>query len=159
LHEEKSVIGRKKQASKKGSWRKSLRITSRTVFIMVSLLIVGGLYLAVNSRVARLGRQVLDRQNEKAELERQTAELHSVLAELTMPDKMMERALELGFRPAEMGDIQYIVVEGYLDPDPFVAPAPPESFIEHTGSLSPAYTETLGDWVSRLVKPRTGTTR
>jgi hypothetical protein len=153
------VIGRKKQASKKGSWRKSLRVTSRTVIIIVALFIVGGLYLAVNSRVAQLGRQVLDLQIEKAELERQTAELRSRLAELTMPDKMMERALELGFRPAEMGDIQYVIVEGFIDTEPFVAPEPPDSLIEHSGSLSPAYTETLGDWVSRIVKPAGGEPR
>lgn len=121
---------------------------------MVGLLIIGSLYLAVNSRVARLGREVLDLQVGKAELERQTAELRARLAELTMPDKMMERARELGFRPAEMGDIQYIVVEDYVGPDPFVAPEPPDSLIEHVGSLSPAYTETLGDWVARIVRPR-----
>jgi hypothetical protein len=93
---------------------------------------------------------------EKAELERQTAELRSRLAELTMPDKMMERALELGFRPAEMRDIQYVVVEGYIDPDPFVAPKPPDSLIERNGSLSPAYTETIGDWVSRIFRAGRG---
>lgn len=120
--------------------------------LILALLIVGSLYLAVNSRVARLGREVLDFQLEKAELERQTAELRSHLAELTMPDKLMERALELGFRPAEMEDIQYVVVEGYVDPDPFVAPQPPESLIDRGGSLSPAYTETLGDWVARIVR-------
>jgi cell division protein FtsL len=147
------VIGRKKQASKQGSWRKSLRITSRTVIIVVAMLIVGGLYLAVNARVAKLGREVLDLQVEKAELERQTAELRSRLAELTMPDRMMERALELGYRPAEMSDMQYVVVEGYVDPQPFVAPEPPDSLIGHDGSLSPAYTETIGDWVARITRP------
>lgn len=152
-------MGRKTQASKKGSWRKSLRITSRTVIVVISLLIVGGLYLAVNARVARLGREVLDLQIGKAELERQNAELRSRLAELTMPDKMMERALELGFRPAQMGDIQYVVVEGYVEPEPFVAPEPPDSLIEREASLSPAYTETLGDWVSRLVRSGSGSPR
>lgn len=127
--------------------------------LIVVLLIVGGLYLAVNARVAQLGREVLDLQTEKAELERQTAELHSRLAELTMPDKMMERALELGFRPAGMGDIQYILVDGYVDPDPFVAPQPPETLIEREGSLSPAYTETIGDWVSRLARSGGGEAR
>ncbi|MGD2161780.1 MAG: hypothetical protein PVI81_00710 [Anaerolineales bacterium] len=146
------MIRKKKQASKKGSWRKSLRITTRTVMLGVALLIVGALYLAVNARVAKLGREVLDQQFEKAELERQTAELRSRLAELTMPDKMMERALEIGFQPAGMADMQYVVVEGYVDPDPFVAPAPPESLIERNGSLSPAYTETIGDWVSRVIR-------
>lgn len=147
------MIRRQKQASKKGSWRKSLRITSRSVLLVVSLLLVGGLYLAVNARLARLGREVLDLQIEKAELERQTAELQSRLAELTMPDRMIERARELGYRPAEMGDIQYVVVEGYVDPEPFVAPEPPDSSVEYAGSLSPAYTETLGDWIARVARP------
>jgi hypothetical protein len=58
-----------------------------------------------------------------------------------------------------MGDIEYVVVDGYVDPDPFVAPQPPDSFIEHDGSLSPAYTETIGDWVSRIATAGGGSAR
>jgi len=148
-----NVKKRRKQAFKLTPWRSQLRVTSRTVLTAIVLLIVGGLYLAVNARVARSGRSVLIMQSEQAELQRQIAELTATLAELTTPERMQERALALGFRPAELGDIEYVVVTDYVPPDPFVAPIPPNSTTERDGGLSPAYTETLGDWISRLVSP------
>ena len=147
---------RQKQAFKLTPWRSQLRVTSRTVLAAIVLLIVGGLYLAVSARVARSGRSVLILQSERAELQRQIAELTATLAELTTPERMLARALELGFRPAELGDIEYIVVVDYVPPDPFVAPKPPNSTTERDGGLSPAYTETLGDWISRFVSPGGG---
>ena len=147
----RNVKKRRKQAFKLTPWRSQLRITSRTVLTAIVLLIVGGLYLAVNARVARSGRSVLTLQSERAELQRQIAELTATLAELTTPERMQQRAFELGFRPAELGDIEYVVVSEYVPPDPFVAPKPPNSTTEREGGLSPAYTETLGDWISRLV--------
>jgi hypothetical protein len=143
----------RKQAFKLTPWRNQLRITSKTVLSAIVLLIIGGLYLAVNARVARSGRSVLTMQSERAELQRQISELTATLAELTTPERMLERALELGFRPAELGDIEYIVIAAYVPADPFVAPQPPDSTTERDGGLSPAYTETLGDWLSRLVTP------
>jgi hypothetical protein len=119
---------------------------------VIALFLIGGMYLAVNSRVAREGRRVLELQSQMADLERQTAELRSNLAELTMPGRMLEQALEMGFRPAEMGDIMYVVVPGYQSRDPFVAPSPPTSLADREGGLSPAYTETLGEWMSRWLR-------
>jgi cell division protein FtsL len=140
---------RSTQAVKQGSWRSQVRITSRTILPVIALFLVGGLYLAVNARVAREGRKVLELQSQMEELERQTAELKSNLAELTMPGKMLEQAMELGFRPAEMGDILYVVVPEYQSGDPFVAPSPPTSLTTRERGLSPAYTESLGEWMSR----------
>ena len=94
----------------------------------------------------------LELQSQMAELERQTAELRSNLAELTMPGRMLELAFEMGFRPAEMGDIIYVVVPEYQSGEPFVAPSPPTSLTDREGGLSPAYTETLGEWMSRWLR-------
>lgn len=143
---------RSTQAIKQGSWRSQVRITSRTVLPVIALFLIGGLYLAVNSRVAREGRRVLELQSQMAELERQTAELRANLAELTMPKRMLEDALAFGFRPAEMDDIIYVVVPDYQPGEPFVAPNPPSSLTAREGGLSPAYTETLGQWMSRWIR-------
>jgi hypothetical protein len=133
-----------------------MRITSRTIIGSLALLIVAGMYLAVNSRVARAGREVLVLQNERAEFQRQIAELTSTMAELTTPQHMLERALELGYWPAGMGDMLYIGVDVYVAPETFEAPLPPASTSDHTAALSPAYTETLGEWLIRVVRPRGG---
>lgn len=143
---------RSTQAIKQGSWRTQVRITSRTILPVIALFLIAGLYLAVNARVAREGRKVLELQSQMDELDRQTAELRSNLAELTTPSRMLEQALEMGFRPAEMSDMLYVVVPGYQPIEPFVAPEPPSSLSAREGGLSPAYTETLGEWMSRWLR-------
>lgn len=144
------------QVRRKLPWKSQVRITSRTIIGSLALLIVAGLYLAVNGRVARAGRDVLVLQNDRAEFQRQIAELTSTLAELTTPQHMLERALALGYEPASMGDMLYINVDGYVAPEMFEAPLPPSSTSDHASSLSPAYTETLGEWLIRVVRPRGG---
>jgi len=116
---------------------------------LIALLIVGGMYLAVNSRHARAGRQVLNLQMQEAELLRSNAEMGATLAELTSPEQMYQRALGLGFRPAYPAEIEYILVKDYTPPLPFIAPRPPASTNTGEGMLSPAYTETLGEWLLR----------
>lgn len=147
------------QVRRKLPWKTQVRITSRTVIGLLAVLIAAGMYLAVNGRVARAGRDVLVLQNQRAELQRQIAELTSTLAELTTPQHMLERALELGYRPAGMGDMLYISVDQYVAPVSFEAPLPPSSMNEHASSLSPAYTETLGEWLVRVIRPRGGGAR
>ncbi|MFA9406089.1 MAG: hypothetical protein ACERKX_09770 [Anaerolineales bacterium] len=140
---------RKEQAFKQAPWRTKVSMTGRTVLPLIAMLVVGGMYLAVNSRLAKTGQRVLILQNEIAELQRRNAELTATLASLTTPDLMWERALELGFHPATKEEVEYIIIENYIPPETFVAPLPPSSGETHRSGLSPAYTETLGDWLSR----------
>ncbi len=116
---------------------------------LIGILIIGGMYLAVSARLTRAGRQVLDLEEERNNLLRQNAELTSTLAELTSPERMLERALALGFEPVDPSTIEYVLVEEYEEPPPFVAPRPPASTGVGEGTLSPAYTETLGAWLLR----------
>jgi hypothetical protein len=123
---------------------------------LIALLVVGGMYLAVSARQARIGRRVLDLERERANLVRKNAELTATLAELISPERMMERASSLGFRPASPDQIEYILVEGYSPRQPFVAPSPSASTNLGEGILSPAYTETLGAWLFRWLGWGTG---
>jgi hypothetical protein len=149
-------VAKHNQVRRKLPWKSQVRITSRTIIGSLVLLIVAGMYLAVNGRVAQAGREVLVLQNERAESVREIADLTSTLAELTTPEHMFERAQELGYRPAGMGDMLYINVDAYVAPEMFQAPRPPSSTTDHASSLSPAYTETLGEWLIRIVRPRGG---
>ena len=139
------------QATRQAPWRLQVRTTSNTMLGLVALLVVGALYLAVNARLARAGREVLRLEVERAELVRRSGELTGRLADLTTPKRMLERAASLGFRGAHTNDIQYLVVEGYAPPPGFVAPRPIGNPPRPRGGLSPAYTETLGEWVQRLL--------
>lgn len=143
------VTRRRTQAFKQAPWRAQIRFTGRTLVWLIVVLLVGGMYLAVSSRVASAGQEVLTLDRLRAELQRENAELTATLAELTTPQRLMERALEMGFEPVTADQISFVVVPGYRAPSPFVAPNPPAHTTRGDGTLSPAYTETLGSWLMR----------
>jgi hypothetical protein len=124
-------------------------MTSNTMLALAALLLVSALYLAVNARLARAGRDVLRLEAERAELVRQIGNFTGRLADLTTPGRMLERAASLGFHSARPRDIQYLEIDGYSPSPAFVAPRPIGSPPQSRGTLSPAYTETLGQWLQR----------
>ncbi len=140
---------RRRQAFLLAPWRARVRTASGLLLWGLVLLLVGGMYLGVNGRLARAGRQVLVLEARRDELRRANAELRTQLAALTAADKMKERAEALGFRPARAEEIEYLVVEGYVPEPEFQAPRPPGSPEPRPTRLSPAYTETLGEWLVR----------
>ncbi|MCJ7511835.1 MAG: hypothetical protein MUO23_02560 [Anaerolineales bacterium] len=147
------MTARKKQAFRQTPWRLQLRVTGRTIQVTVVLLVVAGLYLAVNARLADAGRQVLVLQERGEDLQRANAELTAEYAEMTNPARMLKRAAALGYKPADPYEIFYLQVEGYVPPPAFVAPRPPTTRLEGATRLSPAYTETLGEWMTRWLTP------
>lgn len=145
------------QAFRQAPWRNFRQSTGNTLLGLVALLVMAGMYLAVNGRLAAAGRELLNLERRRAELLRETTTLASQLADLTSPQKLLERAASMGFHPAHAKDTEYIVIEGYLPPAGFRAPAPIGSPVGPSGGLSPAYTETLADWVLRAVEQVRGT--
>lgn len=141
----------RRQASKQAAWRIRIRSTSSTVMWVVVLLVIGGIYLAVNARMARTGRALLVLEDRRTELRRVNAELTSELAALTAPERMVQLAAAMGFRPALQDEVEYVLVEGYTPEEPFVAPRPAAWDAEPFVTLSPEYSETLGQWFTRFL--------
>ena len=140
-----------RQASKQAPWRIHIRSASGTIMWILVLLVIGGVYLAVNSKMARTGREVLDLESVRTELRRTNAELTSELAALTAPNRLEELAAAMGFRPATQDEVEYVFVEGYQPEAPFIAPRPVSWEGDIPVSLSPAYSETLGQWFARFL--------
>lgn len=110
------------------------------------------MYLAVSAKLAEAGRRVLVLESRRTELMHQNALLTARLAEMTAPEVMLARAVALGFEPAGPEDIEYVAVDGEGSGDPFVAPRPPGTNSRALGGLSPAFTETLGEWFTRWMR-------
>jgi len=140
------------QAFKQAPWRLQIRATSRTALWIVGLLVLGGLYLAVNAKVARAGRELMVLERQQELLARANAELNATYAGLTAPELMMARAAYFGFRPVKPEEVEYIRVEGAISDPSFVAPRPPRSDTNRFGMLSPSYTETLGERLTAFLK-------
>jgi hypothetical protein len=144
------------QAFRQAPWRIARQSTGSTLLGIVAILVVAAMYLAVSARVAQAGRELLRLESRREELLRETSVLGAQLADLTTPERLFERAASIGFRPAHAKDIEYIVIDGYVPPAGFKAPAPIGSPVGHDGGLSPAYTETLAEWLVRVVKNARG---
>ena len=138
------------QAFKQAPWRIQILNTSRTALWIVGLAVLGGVYLAVNAKVARAGRELLVLERRHESLVRINGELDAAYAGMIAPEIMMERAAYLGFRPALPNEVHYLTVDGFEIVDEFEAPRPLKSEEPRQGMLSPSYTETLGDWLSRF---------
>lgn len=146
----------RQQATRQAEWRGQLRSTGLVVLVLSTLLLIGGMYLAVNNKVARAGREVLRLEAAREELSRTNSALRAELAQATAPEIMLERAEGLNFRPARLSDVEYLVVEGYQPGEPFIAPRPPAGTDDVSTMLSPAFTETLGDWMARALAGQGG---
>jgi hypothetical protein len=144
------------QAFRQAPWRIARQSTGRTLLGLVAMLVVAGMYLAISARLAEAGRELLRLEERREELIRETSVLGATLADLTTPNRMLERAASMGFHPAHAKDIEFIVIDGYAPPPGFRAPPPIGSPVGRSGGLSPAYTETLADWLLRAVEEMRG---
>ena len=119
---------------------------------VIGLLVLGGVYLAVNAKVARAGRELLVLEGRREALQRANSELGAALAAATAPEIMRARAAYLSFHPAGPDDVQYLFIEGYAGEPGFDPPRPLSSLADRRSMLSPAYTETLGEWLARWLE-------
>jgi hypothetical protein len=143
---------RPRQAFRQAPWRVEVRTTSRTLAVALALFVVGTMYLAVSAKQATAGREVLALEARRSELMHANDLLTARLADMTAPEVMRVRAVQLGFEPAGPDDIEYMAVEGFQHDPAFVAPRPPGTYAAGEVGLSPAYTETLGEWLSRWLQ-------
>jgi len=138
------------QAFKQAPRRLQILSTGRTALWIVGLVVLGGIYLAVNAKVADAGRELLVLQRQQESLVRINGELSASYAGMISPEVMMERAAYLGFRPALPNEVIFLNVDGFENNSEFEAPRPLSSDVARPGMLSPSYTETLGEWLSRF---------
>jgi hypothetical protein len=131
------------------NWRAILRSTGSTLLWMMILLVLGGLYLAVSSKAAQAGRNVMELEVEFNQKQLVADELTADLADLTSPQRMRSIAQSLGFRDATTGDVIYLDAVGIEQEEVFVPPAPRTLRGSQKQGVSPAYTETLIDAFQR----------
>ena len=151
LGQRMGVKAKRTHASRQAPWRLQVRWTGKTMLLAIVLLVVSSVYLAVNARLAKAGRDVLSLEEHRSDMLRLTSELSAELATRTAPETMMARAASLGFHAAQPDDVLFLTVDGYMPPADFIAPRPPAAPDEGQAMLSPAYTETLGEWLMRWI--------
>jgi hypothetical protein len=85
---------------------------------------------------------------------RSISDMETQLAYLTSEETMKERAKELNYHPAGPDQIFYIEVPGYGGRQALTFAQPPVPVVVAAPTLSPAFTESLVDWVvENVIKP------
>jgi hypothetical protein len=144
------------RAYRQAPWREQTRLLTIGLSAVLGLMAMLGLFIFTGAQAAEAGLRVQslirDRDGYLRTLELQQGKL----ARLQSTVWMHQRALALGFVPATADDLDYLE----LPPLPAQPPTyiSPTSFLntEPVVSLSPAYKETLLEWILRMIHPAGG---
>ncbi len=139
------------QAYSQAPWRKQLQIAVFFMVIMVFCALVAGIYLNVSARSVTLGHEIQQMQERIDDAERTNEDLQTELAYLRSSSVMEERAHSLGFEPVAADHVFYFDVPGYVDRQTAVLAQPPSTTVVLPDTVSPAYTESLFDWLKNNV--------
>jgi hypothetical protein len=142
-------------AYRQAPWRIQRQWAGAFLVGVLALAMISALYLDVTSQKAIIGREIQTLQYDTSEIQRENADMQTRLASLLSTRTMEARALAMGFRPAESGEIQYLVVPGYVRSTgvSLAIARPPTS----APSIPPEYTQSLLDWISNyLQSPASG---
>ncbi|MBE0683554.1 MAG: hypothetical protein IH589_16725 [Anaerolineales bacterium] len=132
-------------AYKVAPWRIQRQWVGSALLVVVTLAMVATLYLIVTSQAAIAGREIQDLTYSINLSQQVSSNLQTRLASLTSASAMERRALELGFRPMESDEVEYLVVPGYAKPDPFILNSQQLQLSALT--IPPEYNQSLLDWM------------
>lgn len=137
-------------AYRQAPWRVQRQWAGAFLLGVLALAMISALYLDVTSQTAILGREIQTLRADTSELQRENADLQTRLASLFSTSTMQARALAMGFRPAEAGEIHYLVVPGYVRSNGMdLTVAHSETSMRST---PPEYTQSLLEWVSEYLQ-------
>jgi len=126
-------------------WRNQRQFVATLGLIGVIGLIIAALYLFQTSRSTISARELAEMNDYRARLERDNERVRAEIADLQSLPRVMTRAAEMGFRPANPDEIQYIIVDGYRYDRPIVTPTPSPT----AQTAEQIYDETLGGWLRK----------
>ncbi len=137
-------------AYKVAPWRIQLQWIGNALLVVVALAMVATLYLDVTAKTAIAGREIQELNASIIASQQVSADLQTKLALLTSASVMEKRAVELGFRPVEPNEIEYLVVPGYFEPKPGILAAAPLPQMS-APTIPPEYNQSLLMWLDEQI--------
>lgn len=142
-------------AYKVAPWRIQRQWIGSALLAVVALAMVATLYLIVTSRAAIAGREIQDLTFSINASQQVSGDLQTQLASLTSASAMESRALELGFRPMKSDEVEYLVVSGYTEPEPFILSTTQNMQLSAL-AIPPEYNQSLLDWMDETISSTRG---
>lgn len=144
-------------AYQQAPWRTQLQGIGLFLIVLVCVVLVAGLFLAINGQTATAGLELRSMQQQVENIKQNIASLEVNIAYYTSVSKMQERAHELGYRRVNPADVIYVIVPGYTGkPTASLASKPGDSLLPEP-MIKPAYTQSLWDWMFQGLATVSGT--
>jgi hypothetical protein len=135
------------QAFKQAPWRSQAQLVGLFLVALVVVLLVSGVYLTISGQAAADGLTTYNLNSQRRNLERTIADSKAQLALVTSASVMEERAIDMGYEPADPADVVYVVIPGYTGRKTAIL-APPPGIIEPQGPvIKSIYRQSLWDWL------------
>jgi len=132
-------------AYKQAPWRVQRQWISTFLLIGLGLAMIAALYLDVTAHAALTGRAIQDLNADIIAVQQSNADLETQSATLTSNSAMQTRALALNYQPVQSNQMQFIVVPGYIAPQPVALISAP-ALQPSAPTIRPEYTQSLLDW-------------
>jgi hypothetical protein len=137
-------------AYKQAPWRVQRQWVGAFLLTVIGVAMIAALYLDVTARAAIAGREIQALRFEITTIQRTTADLETQLAKLTSTAEMERRALELGYRPVQPGELDYVAVPGFAAPEPQILKEAEDVTVQ-TQALPFEYSQSLLEWFDERV--------
>src|SRR5512134_703623 len=138
-------------AHKQAPWRVQRQWIAAFLLVVIGGAMIAALYLDVTARAAVAGRDIQELRAQITTIQRENADLETRLADLTSTEVMERRAVELGYRPVQPGELDYMAVPGFVTPEPDILRIAEDVTIPEA-SLPYEYSESLLEWFDGQIK-------
>ena len=135
-------------AYKVAPWRLQRQWIGSFLLAVVVLAMIAALYLDVSAQAAIAGREIQDLTASIKSSQQSSADLETLLASMTSENLMKERALTLGFEPINPNEVEYLLVPGYMPPQPEILTSTSLPQLS-APSIPPEYKQSLLDWIDQ----------
>lgn len=138
-------------AYRQAPWRVQRQWVGVFLLAVIGAAMVAALYLDVTARAALAGREIQELRSQITTVQRENSDLETQLADLTSTEVMQRRALELGYRPVLPGELDYVPVPGFVEPEPAILLAA-EDATPYIQSQPAEYTQSLLEWFEERIR-------
>ncbi len=132
-------------------WRIQRQWIVYFLLAVVSLAMVAALYLDVTAQAAIAGREIQNLADEMNVTQQTNADLLTQLAALTSASVMEQRALDLGYRPVNPDEMEYLVVPGFTASQPEILASLPQPGLS-APTIPPEFNQSLLDWFDQKIQ-------
>ncbi len=144
-------VGYLVHAYRQAPWRIQRQWLGGFLLAVLAIAMVAALYLDITAQAAISGREIQGLTADIITIQQGNADLETRLAVVTSNDAMEKRAKDLGYEPVDPTKVQYIIVPGYVPPQPDILAAP--ALQPSAPTIAPEYTESLIEWLQQQLSP------